>query len=147
MQRWRASWIRSIMQMAEDVIHRGWRPGLLISSEIIPSNRWCIARIFHVRLWGISREIGHFRVPKPLTFKMRLGWVHNLSCEKWFPYQRLSSSPRFETEAPGGLRNGLIRTIIMWVNEQPPCFSVFAHPNTLTLALPASPIRHPLLKN
>ena len=53
--------------------------------------------------------IGHFRVPKTLTFKMKQGaqpflkWEWNLFLhenEKWFPYQRLSTYPRFETEAP-----------------------------------------------
>ena len=43
--------------------------------------------------------------------------MHNLSCEnefylreneKWFPYQRLSTYPCFETEAPGELENGLL---------------------------------------
>ena len=52
--------------------------------------------------------IGHFRVPKTLTLKMRLG--AQPSCEnefylreneKWFPYQRLHTYPSFETEARG----------------------------------------------
>ena len=54
-------------------------------------------------------EIGHFRVPKTLTFKMRLGAQPFFSenefylrgNEKWFPYQRLNTYPRFETEARG----------------------------------------------
>ena len=52
--------------------------------------------------------IGHFRVPKTLTFKMRLGaqpflwkWVLYAWKWKWFPDQRLSTYPRFETEACG----------------------------------------------
>ena len=52
--------------------------------------------------------IGHFRVPKTLTFKMRLGvqpflwkWVYLHENEKWFLYQRLRNYPRFETEARG----------------------------------------------
>ena len=57
----------------------------------------------------IARSIGHFRVPKTLTLKMRLG-AQPFQCEnefylheneKWFPYQRLSTYPRFETEAQG----------------------------------------------
>ena len=60
-------------------------------------------------------SIGHLGIPKTLRFKMRL--VHNLSCENEFylpeneisfPYQRLSTYPRFETEARGELRNDLL---------------------------------------
>ena len=52
--------------------------------------------------------IGHFRVPKTLTFKMGLGaqpflckWV--LFAREWImiSHQRLSTYPRFETEALG----------------------------------------------
>ena len=56
----------------------------------------------------ISNQIGHFRVPKTLTFKMRLGaqpflwkWVLFAWEWKWFLYQGLSTYPRFETEARG----------------------------------------------
>ena len=60
-------------------------------------------------IWGdILVLIGHFRVPKTLTLKMRLGaqpflWneVYLHENEKWFPYQRLSTYPRFEKEARG----------------------------------------------
>ena len=55
-----------------------------------------------------DKTIGHFRVPKTLNFKMRLGaqpflWKWVLFAWEWkpFPYQRLSTYPRFETEARG----------------------------------------------
>ena len=59
---------------------------------------------------SVLRPIGHFRNPKTLTFKMRLArcttflvkmsfiWMR---MKKPFPYRRLSSYPRFETEARG----------------------------------------------
>ena len=65
--------------------------------------------------------IGHFRVPKTLTFKMRPG-AGNLSCQnefyllenvKWFPYQRLSTYSRFEAEARGNSEMALFHV---------PCF-------------------------
>ena len=75
---------------------------------------------------SICDSIGHFRVLKTLTFKMRLGahsflwkWVllawdrspYGLlhENENWFPYQRLSTYLLFETEAEGELGNGLMR--------------------------------------
>ena len=64
--------------------------------------------IFYIQNCNFSISIGHFRVPKTLTFKMRRGaqpflwnefYLHEN--EKWFPYQRLSTYPRFEIEARG----------------------------------------------
>ena len=54
--------------------------------------------IFYIQNCNFSISIGHFRVPKTLTFKMRRGaqpflwnefYLHEN--EKWFPYQRLST--------------------------------------------------------
>ena len=58
----------------------------------------------------MSLGIGHFRVPKTLTFKMRLGaqpFFEKMSfiCmsmkNDFSPYQRLSTYPHFETDARG----------------------------------------------
>ena len=58
---------------------------------------------------SVLRPIGHFRVPKTLTFKMRLGAQHFL--RKWLLFAwewkmisigwSVSTYPRFETEALG----------------------------------------------
>ena len=68
--------------------------------------------------------------------------MHNLSCknefylhenEKWFPYQRLSSYPRSETEAPGDLGNGRLNkpseneTVGIWSPSLPQPPRGFSH--------------------
>ena len=79
-------------------------------SPVQTSNFTCAELNARVKcMWSATFEtIGHFRVPKTLTFKMRLGaqpflwkWVLFAWEWKWFPYQRLSTYPRFETEARG----------------------------------------------
>ena len=61
-----------------------------------------------------SKAIGRFRVPKTLTFKMRLGaqpfsWKRVLFA--WDPYQRLSTFPSFWNRGPGELGNGLLQPL------------------------------------
>ena len=66
-------------------------------------NTFALPLAFPVWHTGCQSSIGHFRVPKTLPFKMRLGaqpFLWNLhENEKWFPYQRLSTNPHFQNEA------------------------------------------------
>ena len=49
-----------------------------------------------------ENNIGHFRVPKPLTFKMRLGAQPFLENEFYLQEnERLTTYPSFETETRG----------------------------------------------
>ena len=64
--------------------------------------------LWPIKFVWITKLIGHFWVPITLTFKMRLGaqpffWKWVLFAREWkmIPYQRLSTYPRFETEARG----------------------------------------------
>ena len=63
-------------------------------------------------------EIGHFRVPKTLTFKMRLGaqpflWKWVLFAWKWkmISISEAEHLPSFWNRGPGELGNGLLRFI------------------------------------
>ena len=97
-------------------VHESWR-GYTRRSKTNP-NFQHVSKPYRISQQGVSQSclintvyhisIGHLRIPKALRFKMRL--VHNLSCEnefylpeneKRFPYQRLSTYPRFETEERG----------------------------------------------
>ena len=99
----------SIFQLYITIIWTIWYAMLLIhfscyllTKAISPVLRLWVSHLF------FSCSIGHFRVPKTLTFKMRLGaqsfyknefYLHEN--EERFPYQMLSTYPRFETEARG----------------------------------------------
>ena len=70
--------------------------------------RHCSDSDFIALIPNPNLSIGRFRVPKILTFKMKLGaqpflWKWVLFTREWkmIPYQRLSTYPRFETEAQG----------------------------------------------
>ena len=63
-------------------------------------------------------EIGHFRVPKTLTFKMRLGaqpflWKWVLFAWRWkmISISEAEHLPLFWNRGPGELENGLLRFI------------------------------------
>ena len=70
--------------------------------------RFIVWHILHYCKYWLVCSTGHFRVPKPSLSKW--GQLRNLSCEnefnlheneQSFPYQRLSTWPRFHKEAQG----------------------------------------------
>ena len=72
------------------------------------SRVWSLKKCANAPPQDNTKILGHFRVPKTLTYKMRLGaqpflWKRVLFAENeiWFPYQRLSTYPSIETEARG----------------------------------------------
>ena len=89
-------------------------------SSISSSSRFLMYRHWPFRLFdcvAIVNSIGHFRVPKTLTFKMRLGaqpflwkWVSFAWEWKMISVSKAEHLPSFWNRGPGELRNGLFKT-------------------------------------
>ena len=71
-----------------------------------------------------ARKIGHFRVPKTLTFKMRLGahlflWKGVLFAREWkmISISKAEQLPSFWNRGPGEFGNGLFSVFALFVRE------------------------------
>ena len=95
------------------LILRSWKLAFFINT---------IPTLFHISQERLD-SLGHFRVPKPLTFKMRLGvqpflWKWVLFAREWkiISISKAEHLPSFWNRGPGELGNCLIGDIFFYVS-------------------------------